>query len=388
MTITPLTVVLAGLAAASTLYWLYALACVLRFPRRKGAVAGALPAVTVLKPLCGAHPGLYESLSSFCEQDYPDFQIVFGVRQPADPAVEIVQRLMDEHRARNLKLVVNDRDVGANPKVSNLANMLESAEHDVLVIADSDVRVDRDYLGSVIASLGHPGVGLVTCLYGGGGSGRGWGALGRLFIDDWFFPSALVSVTGGTLRHAFGATLAFRRETLQAIGGFPVLGPYLADDYMLGARVAARGDRIVLSSYVVETRVVEASFRELFLHELRWFRTMRAVRPIGFFFAASTYGFVWSALALAVAGEAWPVLAIAAAHAALRIAVHRAVRRSLRGRPSAAAEGDVAAWPTAWLLPVRDALSVVLWAASFLGRTVRWGGHRFAVDRRGSIDGR
>src|SRR6185295_5861451 len=119
----------------------------------------------------------------------------------------------------------------------------------------------------VVAPLADPSVGLVTCLYGGSGRGRGWGTLGRLFIDDWFFPSALVSAMGPRLRHAFGATLVFHRRSLEAIGGFSTLGPYLADDYMLGALIARGGKRIVLSSYVVQTRVVETSLRALFLHE-------------------------------------------------------------------------------------------------------------------------
>ena len=381
VTITPLTVVLTGLAAASTLYWLYAFGCVVRFRGRPRPVSAALPRVTVLKPLCGAHPGLYESLRSFCEQDYPEWQIVFGVRHATDPAVEIVQRLMDEYRGLHTKLVVNDRDFGANPKVSNLTNMYESAEHDVVVIADSDISVGRDYLRSVVAPLADPGVGLVTCLYGGNGSGRGWGALGRLFIDDWFFPSALVSATGGRLHHAFGATLVFHRRGLEAIGGFAALGAYLADDYMLGELIARRGYRVVLSPYVVETTVVEHSFRALFLHELRWSRTMRAVRPVGYFLAAVTYGFVWSALAVACSGAAWPVLGVAAAHVAVRLAVHRAVGPAL---PSAGRFST----RSVWLLPVRDALSLVLWAVSFLGRTVRWGRHRFAVDDMGRIEPR
>src|SRR5918996_39737 len=161
VTIAPLTVVLVSLVLASTLYWLYAWACVLRF-RANGRrpTVGPLPPVTVLKPLCGAHPGLYESLRSFCEQDYPELQVVFGVRQAADPAVEVVHRLMHEYRACNLKLVVNDRDVGVNPKVSNLASMYESAEHDVLVLADSDVRVGRDCVRAVVAPLADPRVGL------------------------------------------------------------------------------------------------------------------------------------------------------------------------------------------------------------------------------------
>ena len=368
-----------GAVAVSTAYWLYALTCVLMFRRRSRPVAANLPPVTVLKPLCGAHEGLYDGLRSFCDQDYPDAQILFGVRDAADPAVEVAQRLMDEFRDRNVKLVVNDRDVGVNPKVSNLANLYESAEHDVLLIADSDINVGRDYLKAVVAPLSDPRVGLVTCLYGGKGAGRGWGALGRLFIDDWFFPSAVVSATGGKLRHAFGATLVFRRSGLEKIGGFAALGPYLADDYMLGELMARHGDRVVLSPYVVETRVVEASFRALFLHELRWSRTMRAVRPVGYFLAAITYGFVWSALALACAGAAWPVLAITGAHGAARLAVHGAVRSAL---PSASRARAV------WLLPVRDVLSFVLWAASFMGRTVRWGPHSFAMDYQGRIEPR
>lgn len=377
MAATPLGIVFLVLAAVSTVYWSYALACVVRFRRRPRPVPTGLPPVTVLKPLCGTHPELYESLRSFCEQDYPEVQVLFGVRDAADPAVEVVHRLTDEYRDRHLKLVVNERAVSVNPKVSNLLNLYEGAEHDVLVIADSDIKVGPDYLRSVVAPLANPRVELVTCLYRGGGTGRGWGAFARLFIDDWFFPSALVSATGGTIRHAFGATLVFRRRGLAAVGGFEALGPYLADDYMLGERIAARGGRVVLSRYVVETRVEERNFAALFFHELRWSRTMRAVRPVGYFLAAITYGFVWSALALVATGAAWPAITVAAAHVAVRLAVHRAARRALSsGAP---------AWSHVWRLPLRDVLSVVLWAAAFTGRTVRWGRQRFVVDLVGKL---
>ncbi|MBM3218929.1 MAG: glycosyltransferase [Candidatus Rokubacteria bacterium] len=200
MVATPLAVVFLALAAVSTVYWVYALGCVLRFRRRPVPRSADLPPVTILKPLCGAHPALYESLRSFCEQDYPDVQIVFGVRDPADPAIEIVQRLMNEYRACHLKLVVNERAVSVNPKVSNLVNLFASAEHVVLVVADSDIRVGPDYLRAVVAPLADPRIGLVTCLYRAGGSGRGWGALARLFIEEWFFPSALVSAMGARMR--------------------------------------------------------------------------------------------------------------------------------------------------------------------------------------------
>ena len=375
-----------GMVVASTGYWLFALGAIARFRRRPPPPPGALPAVTVLKPLCGAHSGLYESLRSFCEQDYPDFQIVFGVQDAADPAVEVVQRLMDEYRARNLKLVVNERGVSVNPKVANLVNLYESAEHDVLVIADSDIRVGPDYLRSLVASLGEPGAELVTCLYRAGTDGRGWGAFARLFIDDWFFPAALVSVTGGPLRHAFGATLAFRRATLDAVGGFESVGAYLADDYMLGERIAAHNGGVVLSPYVVETRVVAQTFTALFFHELRWSRTMRAVRPVGYFLAAVTYGFGWCALALAATGASGPALLATAVHAAARLGVHRAARGTLDA--GAAALGPRVTRHIAWLLPARDLLSLVLWAASFTGRTVWWGRRRYAVDLLGRLERR
>jgi ceramide glucosyltransferase len=376
MAATPLGVVFLVLAAISTAYWVYALARIVRFRRGRRPMPTALPAVTILKPLCGAHPHLYESLRSFCAQDYPEVQVLFGVRDAADPAIEVVHRLVDEFRDRHLKLVVHGRDVSVNPKVSNLVNLYESAEHDVLLIADSDISVGPDYLRTVVAPLADPDVQLVTCLYRAGGTGRGWGAFARLFIDDWFFPAALVSATG-TMRHGFGATLVFHREALDAIGGFKALGEYLADDYMLGERIADRGGRVVVSPYVVETRVVENSFTALFLHELRWSRTMRAVRPVGYFLAVVTYGFVWSALALVATGAAAPAVVVAAAHAGVRLAVHDVARRALSSR----APG----WSHAALLPLRDALSIVLWAAAFTGRTVRWGPHRFVVDLFGRL---
>ena len=376
-------VVVLGLVVLSTAYWLYALRCVARFRRRPRGFGTFAPPVTVLKPLCGAHPGLYESLRSFCDQDYPDLQIVFGVRDAADPAVDVVHRLMDEFRALNIKLVVNDHDGSVNPKVANLTNLSESAEHDVLVIADADIRVGRDYLRHVVAPLQRSNVDLVTCLYRAGGDGRGWAALAHLFIDDWFFPSALVSATGGPLRHAFGATLVLRRRVLDRVGGFASVGAYLADDYMLGERVAARGGRVELSPYVVETRVVADSLAALFFHELRWSRTMRAVRPVGYFFAASTYGFVWAALALAVTDFPGPAVGVTLAHLCVRAAVHVGTRRALRddGGPRSRV------WMIAFL-PARDVLSFVLWAAAFTGRTVWWGRRRYAVDLAGRLERR
>jgi ceramide glucosyltransferase len=377
-------VVALGLVVASTAYWLYALRCVARFRRRPRAAGTFTPPVSVLKPLCGAHPGLYESLRSFCDQDYPELQIVFGVRDAADPAVETVHRLMDEFRAVNIKLVVNDRDVSVNPKVANLANLYESAEHDVLVIADADIRVGRDYLRHVVAPLQRSDVDLVTCLYRAGGDGRGWAALAHLFIDDWFFPSALVSATGGgALRHAFGATLVLRRRVLDRVGGFESVGDYLADDYMLGERVAARGGVVTLSPYVVETRVVADSLAALFFHELRWSRTMRAVRPVGYFFAASTYGFVWAAAALVVTTFPGPAVGATLAHLFVRAAVHLAAQRTLRGDGGPRAR----AWMIAFL-PARDLLSFVLWAAAFTGRTVWWGRRRFRIDLAGRLERR
>jgi len=362
---------------ASLAYVAFALSRIGRFGRRPlpPPVMGA--PVTLFKPLCGDEPFLYENLRSFCDQDYPRFEVVFGVRDPGDPAVAVAERVMREFPNVETRLVVDDRVHGGNYKVSNLANMSGAAKYDLVVIADSDMRVDREYLASVTAPLADPAVGVVTCLYVGRPEPGIWSTLGAMFINEWFIPSVLVAYTRNAVPSCFGSTMALRREVLDGIGGFRALADHLADDYVLGKLVAARGYRIVLSRYVVETVVAEPSLGSLWQHELRWARTVRSVRPRGYSLSFVTYTVpiallnLWSSPSGLVGGV------ILAAAVGLRLGARAAVRRAL-GAPTGAA----------WLVPIRDVLSLAVWGASFFGQTVRWRGREIVVGRDGHLDRR
>ncbi len=362
--------VLLAASLAGIAYLVAAIASVAAFRRRRYPAAGLCPPVTVLKPVCGLEHGLYENLRSFCDQDYPEFQVIFGVRDPEDPALPVVRRVIRDFPAAEPVLLVGGAADAANLKVSSLVNMFPAARHDLIVVADSDMRVDRNYLRGVASAFGDPRVGAATCLYSGTPVGGIASRLGAMFINDWFLPSVLVALAFQELRFCFGATMAVRREALGAIGGFGALAPYLADDYMLGDLVARHGYRVALSPYVVECVVAEAGPRSLVAHELRWARTVRACRPAGYAFSIIGNGAVSLALlhflasGFGVAGGALLLLAVA-----LRVVLH-AGARSVARVPGPAEP---------WLVPLRDLLCLAIWAASFWGRGVRWRGRRFSV---------
>ena len=274
---------LAGLTIAAG-YALLAVIAVLvwqmrRMPKESRPL---LPPLTILKPLCGAEPSLYENLRSFCEQDYPEFQIVFGVLDPADAALSVVERLVAEFPSLPIDVVINSQLHGGNRKTSNLINLLAQAQHDVLVMADSDARVGPDYLKTVSAPLLDREVGLVTCIFRGIAIPRLWSRLGAMYINEWYMPSVLLARLFGHQGYVSGQTICLRRETLQAMGGLQVIADHLADDYQLGERVRGLGLRIVLSHYLPTVEHDEASFDSLNRHELRWMSTIRILRPRSF----------------------------------------------------------------------------------------------------------
>ena len=345
-----------------------------RFGGREPLAGTAGAPATILKPLCGDEPFLYENLRSFCDQEYPQFEVIFGVRDPADPAIPVVERVREEFPDLEIRLIVDDCVHGENHKASNLANMSGAAKYDLLVVADSDMRVDRGYLATVTTPLSDPRVGVVTCLYVGRPALNVWSALGAMFINEWFLPSVLVAQATTAMPLCFGSTMALRREVLDSIGGFLMLADELADDYVLGQRVAARGLRIVLSPHVVETVVAESSFRSLWWRELRWARTIRSIQPLGYALSFVTYAVPLALLHLLVSPfrpDGWVILAAAVG---LRVSAHHAARGAFgvsAGR--------------AWAAPVRDLLSFVVWASSFCGRTVRWRGYEMVVERGGRL---
>jgi len=364
------------LCLVSLAYVAFTVMRVAAFGRRARPVPRATPPVTVLKPVCGLDPELYENLRSFCEQDYPDYQVLFGVADADDPAVPEVRRLLADYPDRDLDLVIDDHLIGVNRKVSNVANLYPRARHDLLLIADSDMRVGPDYLRSIAAEFDDPGTGAVTCLYKGRPAGPDLAsALGCAFINEWFLPSVLVAATFGDLHYCFGATMAVRRDLLERIGGFQALAPHLADDYMLGRLVSDAGYKVALSPYVVENLVSEPGLRGLFRHELRWARTVRSVQPLGYSLSAVTHALPVCILYLVVTPAPWLGVAAVAAALSLRILMQCVSRRSLHT--------GVPVRP--WLAPLRDLLSFAVWTASFFGKDVSWRRHSFQIDHNGHM---
>jgi ceramide glucosyltransferase len=316
---------------------------------------------------------LYENLRSFAEQDYPALQIVLGVNDQQDSALPAARALMRHLPTCDIALVVDARARGSNRKVANLENMFELARHEVLVLADSDMRVDRQYLGAVTAPLLDRRTGAVTCVYKGVSTGGRWSELGAMHINFGFLPSALVAESLSLGGGCFGATIALRRETLERIGGFARLRYELADDHRIGEEVRALGLAVVLSPYIVEARVTEHSLADLWRHELRWARTVRALAPAGFAGSVLSHPVVIAALA-AAAGFGLTALIFLVISCVLRWATARVIADAL-GVPPA----------KPWLLPVRDALSFAVFVASFFGRTVFWRDRVFHVGASGRM---
>jgi ceramide glucosyltransferase len=335
-------------------------------------------AVTVLKPLYGDEPGLEAALATFLAQDYPgEVQIILGLREAADPARAVAERLCAAHPDRDICLVVDPRSHGANGKVSNLINMAARARHPVLVLSDSDISVPSDYLTQVVQAVGGRSVGAVTCpYYGAPKAPRFWSLLAAMGQTYQFLPSVVLGSSIGLARPCMGSTIALRRDVLQEIGGFEAFADRLADDYAIGAAVRAAGYRTVVAPVLVAHGCAEASLRELLAHEQRWARTIRGVDPAGFLGSGITHAFV-----LALFG----FILLRGAPAALAVLVIATICRLWMLRQVAKVTA-VANEPW-WLFPVRDILSFVVFVSSFFVSVVDWRGARYRVDQSGDLSG-
>jgi len=352
------------LAVAALGYAAGALLCTRSFGRRvEGPRAPAEP-VSVLVPLYGDEPGLMDNLRAFVAQDHAaPVQIVLGVHTAGDAALPVARELAAAHPAHDVTLSIGAPRIVANPKVANLLAMLAHARHDTLVLVDSDMRVDPAYVRTVTAPLADARVGAVTCLYGGRSQGGLASDLGAAFVNEQFAPSALVAAALAPLRHAYGATIALRRATLAAIGGLAALGPHLADDHVLGRRIAESGLRVVLSSYVPHTLVAERDLRALLRHELRWHRTIRAVAPWGYAFLFLTYPVPLALAAWACAPRRGSAMIVVAAALALRVALARSAACAFGVLPTKLTR-----------IPLRDAFGVLVWACGLVRGGVDWRG--------------
>jgi ceramide glucosyltransferase len=354
----------AGFAAFASLgYTAAAIVCAARFGRRGRDEAEALPPVTLLVPLRGAEPLLEENLRAFALQDYPELQLVLGVARADDPALPIARRVAAALPDRRIDIDVGEVACARNPKLANVLSMMRLVRHPTLILADSDTRVGAGYVRAVTAPLQTPEIGAVTCLFAGVPDATFASKLGAMFMNEQFIPSALVDRLFGPLRHCFGPTNAVRAAVLQSIGGFEALAPHLADDFMLGHRIAARGLRVVISKYVIRTMVCEANLAALWEHELRWHRTIRGLQPLGYAGMFLTFPVPLALLSFVLARRRRRAAAVLAAAIAGRVALQRVAARAL-GVPPA----------PLWLIPARDVFGLSVWARGLTGHNVRWRG--------------
>jgi ceramide glucosyltransferase len=367
------------LLTAAWFYQFLALICLGRFfrPAAPAPPVATGPGITVFKPLKGLEPFSRECLTSFLTQDYRPYQVLFGVREPENPVLDLLRELRRAHPRCDLEVVICPEDLGLNPKVSTLRQLMPRARYNLLVIADGDVSVGPDYLAHVAAAFRQPGVGLVSCPYRAGRSHTLGSLLEALTIAADFIPSVAVANYVEGIRFALGATMALTRQALAAIGGLAPLADFLADDYQLGFRVAATGLRVNILPYVVSTNNPELSFKDYLAHQLRWARTYRVCRPAGYLAYGITHALVYSLIILLAAGLAPWAWGLAAATLVLRGALAGfSERRCLKG--------DLPLWAFA-LLPAKDLLAFGLWLGSFLGHRVAWGGRSFRVTPEGKL---
>jgi len=355
---------LAGLA-----YLALALHATWRFRERPGVLPGWQPRVSVLKPVHGSAPYLYECLRSFCEQDWPEYEVIFGAHTDSDSAIEIVKRLMAEFPERNLRLVVDGSLAGPNRKAANLANIYRLARYDIIILADSDVRVDPNCIAAMAAPFAERTVGAVACLYKGLPVAGPVANFGALYINDWVVPSVLVDVGLRGIDFVFGAMSAVRRQALDEIGGFEHLSQGIAEDFAMGWLVSRHGWSVVLSPYACETVVAERDFAALFLREVRWQQAERACRPLDQFLSMVTFPLPLL-LVLLLPRPTVVGLIVIGMEIAARIALHHRVRRSLM----------MATPPQPWLVPVRECVCFLAWAVSLVGDRTRWGPNTFSIS--------
>lgn len=355
------------LVACGIAYNLLAIVAALRF-RRRNVIPDYKPAVSILKPVRGLDEHFYEAIQSHALQNYPQFELIFGTALLDDPARAEIQRLRREFPAVPIRIIDTANDA-PNGKVGSLEILARQARHEILLVNDGDILVERDYLERVVGSLRDERVGLVTCLYRARASSIASKAE-ALGIATEFAPSVLVARLLSNSGFALGATMAFRTADLNAIGGFAVIRDYLADDYQLGARIAALGKRVALAETVVETSLGAGSWRDVWKHQLRWSRTIRVSRPAGYFGYIVTQSTFWCIVAGALGH--WEV---ALGGIAVRLIAAGAAMRAL-GSSSLAGLA---------LIPLRDLFGLAVWAAGMGGREVEWRGLRFRLLRGGRI---
>ncbi len=360
--------VLLAVAAIPFIYYLIALFSSWRFFQR-GALASPAnrtftPPVSNLKPIRGLDPDAYENFASFCKQDYPDYEVVFCVGEEDDPAVPVLRRLKLEFPERHIRVLFGSGGTGSNDKVVKLARLVSEAQHEVVVISDSDVRVRPDYLRTVVAPLADPKVGAVTCFYVPIEDKTFTDNLQTIGMFSDFYAGILVARQLDGVKFALGPTIATTRARLSGFGGYEAIKNRPADDLLVGRLIAEQGYEVELLPYTISTVADYGSMRDLFHKRLRWIVVMRHLRPWGHLGLLLTQGLPWSLMAVAIRPSAGVALGYLGAYSVLRFAMTWTV--GIWGLK------QDALWKKLALIPVWDALALVIWLTSFTRNSIRW----------------
>jgi len=363
-------------ALAPFAYYIVAIIAARRFfaKRANPPANDFTPPVSILKPIYGLDREAYENYASFCRQDYPEFEILFCVSDDRDPAVPVIQKIIVDFPERSIRLLVGSEALGASDKVNKLCRMVREARHEIVIVTDSDVRVDPGFLRAIAGAFRDPEVGGVTCLYRGLTDGSFAAGLEAMGNSTDFAAGVLVNWLGGKIDFMLGAIMATTKKNLAEIGGFEALADYFCDDFELGNRIAKKGHPIELSTFPVSIVYPRETLAEAFRHQVRWNLSIRYSRGAGHLGLIFTQGLPWTILAALVAPSATIALAYVAAYVVLRSEMARNV--GVWGMQDRALRAKLV------LLPVRDVFAFVVWLASFFPQRIRWRDKEFYVRNR------
>ena len=364
-----------ALACGPLVYYLLSIACAWDFfskPPPPEAGPPYTPPISVLKPVRGVDRAAYENFASFCRQDYPEYEVLFSASDADDPVIPVIERVIRDHPERRLRLLVGAPSLGMNSKVNQLCRLVQEARYDLLAISDSDVRVESEYLRRVAVPFRDPQVGAVTALFRANAKGGVVSQLDALGAAE-DFSGTLIARRFEGMKFTLGTTMATTRPRLAEIGGFEALVDHHADDFELGKRIAARGYRVELLREPAWMVFPQRSLGEFLRHELRWMIGMRNIRPLGHLGMLFTHGLPWALAAAAVAPSRWLAALFLIAYLALRLAMSWTI--GVWGLKDPVARGGF------WLIPLRDALTFLVWLASFASNRIRWRGLEFKVEK-------
>ena len=371
-----LALMLWGLAPLA--YYVTAILAALRFFRRERArvLPNFSPPVSLLKPVRGVDFGSRENFLSFCQQDYPEYEILFAVKDETDPAVPLIQRLAAEFPTRRVRLLFRPEQIGSNRKVNAQILMAREAQHEILVLTDGDVRVGTNYLREVVAPFADPKVGAVTSFYRGIAEPSVGGEMEAIGASSDFFAGVLVAEWKEGMTFALGASIVTTKSWLAKIGGFEVIADQHSDDYELGHRIAKAGGEVKLSRESVWTMYPAQTARGFWQHQVRWARTVRLCRPWSYLGLIFTHGLPWTLLAaLAAASAGWHGIAVA------YISAYLALRLTMAWTVGVWGVGDDLLRRKLWLVPLRDAIYFAVWLASFASTRITWGGEEYTMEK-------